>query len=158
MEDRYFAWAGTLAFVGWGALLMAPLAPVWAQRIGGLAVPALLSCGYAALVLVHWADAPGGFGSLDDVAALLSEPGMLLAGWVHYLAFDLFVGAWIVREGRRTGVPFALVVPCLPVTLMFGPAGYLLFLGVRAARAAVRAPIGAPAPTVRAPFDRGART
>jgi hypothetical protein len=138
MLDQYFSWAGNLAFLGWGALLLSPLAPVWADRIAGLAVPALLSAGYAALMLMHWADAPGGFGSLTEVAALLSHPPMLLAGWVHFLAFDLFVGAWIVRTARAEGIAFAWVVPCLPVTLMFGPAGYLLFTAIRAARGATR--------------------
>ena len=140
MLDHYFSWAGSLAFVGWGALLVSPLAPVWADRIVGLAVPVLLSAGYAALMLVHWSDAPGGFGSLEEVAALLAHPPILLAGWVHFLAFDLFVGAWIVRTARAEGIAFAWVVPCLPVTLMFGPAGYLLFCAIRAARAATRAP------------------
>ena len=141
---RFFGWAGNLAMLGWAALLLSPLAPVWTQRVGGLAVPAMLSAGYAALVLVHWSDAPGGFGSLADVAALLGDPGMLLAAWVHFLAFDLLIGAWIVRQGRREVIPFALVVPCLPLTLMFGPAGYLAFLALRAARAAI-IPTGARA-------------
>ena len=139
MLDQYFFWAGTLAFAGWGALLISPLAPVWADRIAGLAVPALLSAGYAALMLAHWSDAPGGFGSMAEVAALLAHPPMLLAGWVHFLAFDLFVGAWIVRTARIEGIAFAWVVPCLPVTLMFGPAGYLMFCAIRAARGATRA-------------------
>ena len=141
MEDVYFSWAGVLAFTGWGALLLSPLTPVWAQRVGGLAIPAILSGGYAALILVHWADAPGGFGSLDDVAALLGHRGMLLAGWVHYLAFDLLIGAWIVRTARAERISFVLVVPCLPLTLMFGPAGYLAFLGLRAGRAAAARPM-----------------
>lgn len=139
MLDQSFSWAGNLAFLGWGVLLVSPLAPVWADRIAGLVVPLLLSAGYAALMLAYWVDAPGGFGSLPEVAALLSHPPMLLAGWVHFLAFDLFVGAWIVRTARAEGIAFAWVVPCLPVTLMFGPAGYLLFMAVRAARETTRA-------------------
>ena len=139
MLDQSFFWAGNLAFLGWGALLLSPLAPVWANRIAGIAVPALLSAGYTALMLAHWSDAPGGFGSMAEVAALLAHPPMLLAGWVHFLAFDLFVGAWIVRTARTEGIAFAWVVPCLPVTLMFGPAGYLLFCAIRATRGATRA-------------------
>ena len=56
----------------------------------------------------------------------------MLAGWVHYLVFDLFVGAWEVRDARRVGVHHLLVVPCLALTFMAGPIGLLLYLGLRA--------------------------
>jgi hypothetical protein len=66
---------------------------------------------------------------------------LLLAGWLHYLAFDLFVGAWEVRTARAAAIPFLLVVPCLGLTFLFGPAGLLAFLvlaaSFRAARPAV---------------------
>ena len=59
---------------------------------------------------------------------------MLLAGWTHYLVFDMLVGSWEVRDAREHGIPHLLVVPCLFVTFMFGPAGWLLYRGVRATR------------------------
>lgn len=55
---------------------------------------ALLGAIYIALWALHWRG-EGGFGSLDEVRALFAVPGLLVAGWVHYLAFDLFVGVWI---------------------------------------------------------------
>ena len=58
---------------------------------------------------------------------------VLLAGWVHYLCFDLLVGCWEVRDARDRGVPYMLVIPCLVLTFMFGPAGWLLYQGVRSA-------------------------
>jgi len=73
----------------------------------------------------------GGFGSLAEVARLFANPWLLLAGWTHYLAFDLFVGSWEVRDARERGVPHLLVIPCLALTLMFGPAGWLLYVAVR---------------------------
>jgi hypothetical protein len=84
-------------------------------------------------VLAFWTRAEGGFGSLDDVARLFRTPQLLLAGWLHYLAFDLFVGAWEVRTARRDGIPFPFIIPCLALTFLFGPAGYLVFTAVRAA-------------------------
>ena len=66
--------------------------------------------------------------------ALFTSPEIALAGWVHYLAFDLLVGAWEVRTARREAIPHLLVLPCLVLTFLFGPAGFLLFLGIRAAR------------------------
>ena len=53
---------------------------------------------------------------------------------MHYLAFDLLVGAWEVRTARREGIPHLLGAPRLAPTFLFGPAGFLLFLGLRAAR------------------------
>ena len=56
---------------------------------------------------------------------------VLLAGWVHYLAFDLLVGAWIVRTARAEGIPHWAVMPCLILTFLFGPAGLLAFAILR---------------------------
>ena len=63
--------------------------------------------------------------------ALFTSPFAVLAGWVHYLAFELFVGAWEVRDARRRNVPHLLVVPCLALTLMLGPAGLMSYLMLR---------------------------
>jgi hypothetical protein len=60
-----------------------------------------------------------------------SAPHIVVAGWIHYLIFDLFVGAWESRDAVRRGVPLWLVIPCLLGTLMFGPLGLLLYLTVR---------------------------
>ena len=66
---------------------------------------------------------------------------MLLAGWIHYLAFDLLVGTWEARDSRERGIPHLLLVPCLILTFLFGPAGWLLYLGMRS----VRSPSSMPA-------------
>jgi hypothetical protein len=133
-----FTCANVLALAGWAILLASPLIPTIADRLAGFALPLLLSVAYAGLVLAFWSRAEGGFGSLDDVASLFGTPQLLLAGWLHYLAFDLFIGAWEVRAARRDGIPFPLVVPCLALTFLFGPAGYLVFMAVRAAFGSVQ--------------------
>ena len=131
--DTLFSLSGAVAMAGWLCLLASPFIPRLADRMAGLVVPALLAVAYAGLVLAFWSSAKGGFDSLDNVAALFQTRELLLAGWIHYLAFDLFVGAWIARTARQTGVPFWLVVPCLALTFLFGPAGFLAFLAIRAA-------------------------
>jgi hypothetical protein len=50
-----------------------------------------------------------------------------LAGWVHYLAFDLFVGAWIARTTVQSQLSRLVLVPILPLTFLFGPAGFVAF-------------------------------
>ena len=129
--DSLFQLSGPLAMLGWLALLAAPLAPRLAQVVAAQAVPLVLAVAYAALILVHWAGAEGGFGSLTDVASLFANPWLLLAGWLHYLAFDLFVGAWEVRTARAEGIPHWQVVPCLALTFLFGPAGFFVFSALR---------------------------
>lgn len=134
--DTIFEVVGMVALVGWLALLASFLFPVAADRAAGLAIPLLLAVAYAGLVLAYWGRGEGGFGSLDDVARLFQTRELLLAGWIHYLAFDLFVGAWIARTARQQHVPFLFVVPCLALTFLFGPVGFLLFSAIRAVRPA----------------------
>lgn len=134
-HELIFSFAGILAMAGWISLLLSPLLPTWSERIAGLAIPVILSAGY---MIMTFAFPPptGGFGSFAEVTELFSHADALIAGWIHYLAFDLLVGAWICRQGRRDGMAFWLVAPCLPVTFLLGPAGYLMFQIVRCARRA----------------------
>jgi hypothetical protein len=73
----------------------------------------------------------GGFSSLSGVSTLFDNPWGLLAGWTHYLAFDLFIGGWEVRDAQRRGIPHLLVVPALVLTFFLGPSGLLLYLAIR---------------------------
>ncbi|MCE8536941.1 DUF4281 domain-containing protein [Ruegeria pomeroyi] len=130
-HELIFSLAGLIAMAGWAALLLSPLIPVWSDRIAGLVIPGILSAGYVVILIA--APAPsGGFGSFAEMRDLFSHADALMAGWIHFLAFDLLIGAWICRQGRRNGLPFWSVALCLPVTFLFGPAGLLLFLLVRA--------------------------
>ena len=137
--ETIFSLASAAVLPGWAALLASPWFPRAAQSVAGLVVPLLLSVAYVALVLAFLAPAEGGFGSLADVMALFAVPEVALAGWIHFLAFDLLIGALIVRGARAEGMPFPLVLPCLPLTFLAGPAGWLLFQALRAVRAAARA-------------------
>jgi hypothetical protein len=132
--DPVFSGAGLLASCGWLALALSPLRPALAQVIGAKFVPGLIGVAYAALIIRYWGESQGGFGSLAEVSALFDHRGILLAGWLHYLAFDLFVGAWEVREAKRIGLPHLAILPALALTFLFGPIGLLLFLAMRAFR------------------------
>ncbi|GGH20959.1 protein of unknown function [Cribrihabitans marinus] len=134
-HELIFSLAGILAMAGWASLLLSPLMPILSERIAGWTIPVILSAGY---VIMTFAFPPptGGFGSFAEVTELFSHANALIAGWIHYLAFDLLVGAWICRQGRRDDMAFWLVAPCLPATFLFGPAGYLMFQIVRCVRRA----------------------
>ena len=128
-----FSAASLAAAAAWIVLLFAPLrrgAAVLAARTMAVA----LAASYAALLAVDLSrgEAPD-FTTLEGVRAALSRPDALVVGWIHYLAFDLWIGAWEVEEAGRRRLPHLLVLPCLALTFMFGPVGLLVFLALRAA-------------------------
>ena len=127
------------ALVTWILLIVLPRQRWVAGVLAPIVAPALFATVYVAIIATEWRGSSGGFSSLADVATLFSQPWLLLAGWVHYLAFDLFVGSWEMRDARERGIPHLAVVPCLALTFMFGPAGWLAYAGLRAAFAQRRA-------------------
>lgn len=129
---QMFSVANTVALCGWLLLIVLPRKPWVSRVVSGVAIPAAFAALYAAIVVVHFPGSDGGFSSLSDVALLFSNPWLLLAGWVHYLAFDLLIGSWEVRDARERGINHLFVVPCLILTFLFGPAGWLLYMGIRA--------------------------
>jgi ABA4-like protein len=129
--DRIFSLVNLVALSSWVLLALLPRRRWIADVLAGMAVPAVLAAVYVAIVATKWAGSAGGFTSLSAVATLFSNPWLLLAGWTHYLAFDLFVGSWEVRNARERGVPHLLVLPCLALTFLFGPAGWMLYLAIR---------------------------
>ena len=136
LEGLFSAFSG-FVLLGWLALLVAPL-----RR--GVAVTAArwvavnLCGGYFAMLVAGLAGPgppPGAsFDSLSGVRLLLSTPEALLAGWVHYLAFDLFVGSWQVEDAPAANIPHWMLLPCLALTFVAGPVGLLLYFVIKAAR------------------------
>ncbi|RSK31851.1 DUF4281 domain-containing protein [Hymenobacter metallilatus] len=132
--DFVFSLANSVAMVGWVLLVLAPRWRVTRLLVRSGALPLLLAGGYALLIGSHYLGAhasEGGFGSLAEVAALFRNPWALLAGWVHYLCFDLCLGIWESQDAERRGLPHWALVPCLLLTFLFGPVGLLLYALVR---------------------------
>ncbi len=144
-----FSVANPTALLGWLLLIAGLFASGRARSVlllaGGRALPLLLCLAYAATLVWSWGSAPGGgFASLEQVVTLFRSPGMLLAGWIHFLAFDLFVGRWIVDDALGRRLPRLAVLPSLVLTFLFGPIGLGLHFMVRGAWARWR-PHGGPA-------------
>jgi ABA4-like protein len=137
-----FSIANLVAMAGWLALLVSLFAAVirpMVQTVTTLIIPGLLAIAYIILFASGWGATPGGgFGSIEQVRALFANDALLAAGWLHYLAFDLFVGAWIVRESAEHRIAAILIVPCLLLTFLGGPAGLLLFLLIRVVTPKIR--------------------
>jgi hypothetical protein len=134
--EQLFAIVNPLAALAWLLLIVVPRR---AALVTGLVVPAMFAALYAGLIAAHWGGAEGGFSTLPDVAALFGNRWLLLAGWVHYLCFDLLVGTWEVEDARRRGIRHLFVVPCLVLTFLFGPAGWLLYKGLAAVQSGSKA-------------------
>jgi hypothetical protein len=129
--ETLFSICGWLAVLGWLLLIFIPRWKWTARVIAGVVIPVLLGLVYLYLIVAHFGEPGGGFGSLAEVSQLFQNPYKLLAGWVHYLAFDLFIGSWEVRDAGRLGIHHLLVVPCLVLTFLFGPIGLLLYFALR---------------------------
>jgi hypothetical protein len=129
--EQVFSLANALAALCWLLLAVLPRQRWVSHVVAGVAVPAMLAFVYTILIGVNFWSAEGGFSSLAGVALLFRNPWLLLAGWIHYLAFDLLVGSWEARDARQRGIPHLLLLPCLILTFLFGPAGWLLYLGMR---------------------------
>ncbi len=90
---------------------------------------------------------PGGsmdFTKLSGVMALFDSKGGATIGWIHYLAFDLFVGLWVARNADRYGYARWVQVPILFIVLMAGPFGLTLYLLLRFTCKATPANAAAP--------------
>jgi ABA4-like protein len=109
--DRLFSICGAAVVPGWLLLVVAPRWRPTRLLIRSGLLSLMLAVVYLALVLRYFPGAAGGFGSLAEVARLFQSRPLLLAGWIHYLAFDLFVGAWETTDAEARGVPHLLVVP-----------------------------------------------
>jgi hypothetical protein len=130
--EDLFKLANLFTLAGW-ALLVAGIAtnrPWLRDRLAGLYWPLAICVGYASAIAAGWRASEGGFSSITGVRQLFADDWLLLAGWMHYLAFDLFVAAWIAAETERAGLSRLVLIPVLPLTFLFGPAGFLLFHAV----------------------------
>ncbi len=135
MTPQYaFNAANSVALAGWISLIVLPRSKLLTDVLVPVVIPSLLAVAYA-ILLAGFFD-PAGFSNFATVEGLASLQGngnlwLVTAGWLHYLAFDLFVGAWEVRTARSEGISHWAIVPSLLLTFMAGPAGYLLFLITR---------------------------
>ena len=139
--DMIFGFANAWALLGWVILALAPKRQIVVPSVF-FAGSVLLACLYAGLIIplmAGWISdggpvgrPPADFTTLVGVMALFDSPGGATIGWIHYLAFDLFVGIWIARNADAHKISRWLQAPILFFTLMAGPIGLLLYLLLRA--------------------------
>jgi hypothetical protein len=125
--DQLFAIANPAALAGWLVLGWAVLRKnAWLRdQIAGRCWPLGFAALYTLLIVLFFAKADGGFDTLANVQKLFTSPWAALAGWVHYLAFDLFIGALIARRVMEAGANRLWLIGLLPAAFLFGPIGLL---------------------------------
>lgn len=131
--EQLFSSASTLAMFGWVILIFLPRRWEWMNRVPALYIPIILSFLYSYLIARYFFSAEGGFDTLANVQQLFTYPEAALAGWIHYLAFDLFIGGIIAKQADMINLSRFIQVPILLLTFMFGPFGYLLFAIIKPA-------------------------
>jgi hypothetical protein len=126
---RLFTILNTAALAGWVLLWLAPRARVTQRLVYSGLFSLLLAAVYIAVLVPHLElEAFRDFNSLEGVLRQFQKPWFMLAGWVHYLAFDLWIGAWIGRDAASRDLPRWQVVPCEVATLMLGPVGLVRYV------------------------------
>lgn len=116
----------------WLLMILIPKWKVTSFLIDFKIIPILISIVYA--IYIFQAIQIGGmmdFGSLGAVIDLFTEEHAVLAGWVHYLAFDLLIGMWMLDQNKELKINQILMAPVLLATFMFGPLGFLLFMAIK---------------------------
>lgn len=129
--EAIFRLSSTLALLAW-ILLVIFHKTLWIGKVLTGTIITLFALLYTWLIANNLGSfSADSFSSLDNVSNLFHHKDALAAGWIHYLAFDLFTGIWIVNNARQNGISFWPLLPCLFFTFMFGPFGLLLYLLLR---------------------------
>lgn len=135
--DAVFGAVNLLALLGWAALIALPRWPALLAAVLYLGV-GLLCLVYATGligVVSGLIPNPGGggadFSTIAGIRAIFATDAGVTIGWTHYLAFDLFVGLWIARDGDAKNISRLVQAPVLFATLMAGPLGLGLWLLIR---------------------------
>lgn len=115
----------------WILMIVFPQKAFTRKLINGAFFPMFMAIAYTLLFVIFMGKGEGGMSSLADLRLAFDHSGILLLAWVHYLAFDLLVGSWIFFDAQQKGIAHAWLIPCLILTLMAGPVGFLLYYILR---------------------------
>lgn len=130
--DALYSLTGMLIIVCWGLVIVHPDRSSRWITVPKFAVPTLFGLIYAGIMMAKFFDSGGGYGSIAAVRALFAHDDILLAGWLHYLAYDFFIGVWIAEQADRIGLSRQIQALILVTAFMFPPMGLVLFLATRA--------------------------
>ena len=137
--DTVFSIANMWPLLFWLLLALGPRTEMTARLVlfGGILPLAIVYAVLLPMIMMGAIDPVGpeggsmDFTQLSGVMALFDSKGGATIGWIHYLAFDLFVGLWVARNADQYGYARWVQVPILFFVLMAGPLGLTLYLFLR---------------------------
>lgn len=126
-----FKIANASVIPAWLLLVFLPKHRITKLVVHSYLYPILLGVLYTILMIASWGG-EGGMDSLENLKTSFARDEILVLGWVHYLVFDLFIGAWIVRDAISIQINHWKIIPALILTLFAGPIGLLSYMALRA--------------------------
>lgn len=126
--DQVFSLVNLTAFLSWVYLIAGAR---WTPRVFTVmryAVPSLLAIIYVTCLILSEPNEEAGYQSLTEVTAIFTQPWTIVGAWIHYLAFDFFVGCWILSKAKAENIGHGWIIIPLILTFMLGPVGLFLFL------------------------------
>lgn len=121
-----------IAMIMWILMIFTPKWKVTKALMEYKVIPLALAVVYAIFIVKSiLISGSMDFSSLASVMALFTEENAVLGGWIHYLAFDLLIGMWILKQNEKLQIHHLIIVPCLIGTFMLGPIGFLLFMIIK---------------------------
>ena len=122
-----FDWANSIALFAWALMIFTPRWRYTRYLTNQMIIPLLLGLAYIILIFSNFSIETFDFSTLESVRTLFENDYLLLAGWIHYLAFDLLVGSWILMSAQKQNINHWWVIIPLFFTFALGPVGLIMY-------------------------------
>ena len=118
---------GILIF--WFFLLVFPKSKLTQKMTDFPWIPLVIAFGYIYFLGTSDSIFSVDFSTLSGLTEMFqnSNPRGVAAGWLHYLAFDFWVGCWILRDSQKKGIKHAFIIFPMLFTFMLGPVGVIIY-------------------------------
>jgi hypothetical protein len=92
-------------------------------------IPLVIAMGYLYFLSTATGTFSADFTSLGGLTEMFqnANPRGVAAGWLHYLAFDFWVGCWMLKNSQEKGIKHLWMILPMLSTFMLGPVGILLY-------------------------------
>ena len=129
MTSLIFNFCNILILIAWGAIIISPQKKISEILISYPWIPLTLSFFYIYFIIISGGLMEADFSSLNGIVTLFKNatPESAAAGWLHYLAFDFWVGTWIIKHSRKEKISNKIIVLPLLFTFILGPVGILVY-------------------------------
>ena len=119
--------SGILLF--WMLILFFPKKSFTQRIIAFPWVPLSIAIGYVYFLSTTTGTFSADFSSLSSLTEMFqnAEPRGVAAGWLHYLAFDFWVGCWMLKNSQEKELNHLWMILPLLCTFMLGPVGLLIY-------------------------------